>query len=67
MINEELALRQKLDNFKQQHRELDSEISLMQKDAYHDSLKMQRLKKKKLYIKTMISQIEGELYPEIVA
>ena len=64
---EEQALREKLAELKQEHRDLDHAIALMQDAANRDPFQMGRMKKRKLQLKDMISRIENDLLPDIIA
>jgi hypothetical protein len=61
------ALRAKLVALKAQHRELDDAIALLAVRAPIDQLELQRLKKRKLFLKDQIAKIESELLPDIIA
>ena len=65
--NEESSLRDTLLKLRNEHREIDKEISSVQTTAGADSLEIQRLKKKKLSIKDKIKQLEDQLLPDIIA
>ena len=64
---EEEALRAKLSEMKQEHRDLDVAINLMQDAANRDAFQLGRMKKRKLQLKDQISQIENALLPDIIA
>lgn len=64
---EEQALREKLAELKQDHRDLDHAIALMQDAANRDPFQMGRMKKRKLQLKDLIARIENELLPDIIA
>lgn len=51
----------------QQHRSLDEEIELLYEHPYRDQLHLQRLKRKKLLIKDMITCFKDELIPDLNA
>ena len=55
----EQALRRKLNDLIQQHRDLDGAISALFETRICDSLLMTRLKKRKLQLKDEIARIEG--------
>jgi hypothetical protein len=60
-------LKYKLNQLNEEHRALDDEIlHLMQKPRY-DQLAVQRLKKKKLYLKDQILTLQMQLIPDIIA
>ena len=49
------------------HRDLDYLIDSLSHDPLVDQLRMRRLKKRRLILKDMISQLESELIPDIDA
>ena len=61
------AIRNELAHLRQEHRDLDMAIDALQGSAKPDSLQMQRLKKRKLYLKDRISALEDKLLPDIIA
>ncbi|WP_092065188.1 YdcH family protein [Poseidonocella pacifica] len=61
------VLRVELEVFRREHRDLDEAIDAIAAKGMGDQLTLQRLKKKKLYLKDMIAQIEDRLYPDIIA
>jgi hypothetical protein len=60
-------IRNELAHLRQEHRDLDMAIDALQGSAQPDSLQMQRLKKRKLYLKDRISALEDKLLPDIIA
>ena len=66
MIEEE-QLRQKLEELRSEHRDLDDVIEVMRSSPPFDQLRMQRLKKRKLVIKDVITRLESMLVPDIIA
>jgi hypothetical protein len=64
---EERELREQLARLQQEHRDLDAAISALQDARGSDMLQVQRLKKRKLYLRDRISFIEDELNPDIIA
>ena len=68
MESEEIReLRTNLLKLKQEHRDLDSAINALEASGRADPLQLQRLKKKKLFLKDEISRIEDHLLPDIIA
>ena len=65
--DEERELREQLARLQQEHRDLDAAISALQHSPGSDLLQVQRLKKRKLYLKDRISFIEDQLTPDIIA
>ncbi|MBY6003544.1 DUF465 domain-containing protein [Salipiger bermudensis] len=63
----EEVLRVELEVFKREHRDLDEAISALQDRGMGDQLTLQRLKKKKLFLKDKIALIEDRLTPDIIA
>jgi hypothetical protein len=64
---EERELREQLARLQQEHRDLDAAISALQHSPGADLLQVQRLKKRKLYLRDRIAYIEDELTPDIIA
>lgn len=56
-----------LKRLRDEHRELDAEIVTLQSQAYVDQLLLQRLKKRKLWLKDSIVRIESRLIPDLDA
>ena len=61
------VLRQRIDQLHLEHRDLDDVIARLSQNAVQDQLQLQRLKKRKLYLKDQISQLERQLTPDISA
>jgi hypothetical protein len=64
---EESELREQLARLLQEHRDLDSAIEALHNTRGSDVLQVQRLKKRKLYLRDRISFIEDQLTPDIIA
>ena len=64
---QEVAMRAKLQNLLQQHRDLDVAIQSLEATGTSDQLQLRRLKKMKLDLKDKIQQIENMLIPDIIA
>jgi hypothetical protein len=64
---EERELREQLARLLQEHRDLDAAIEALQLTPGSDLLQVQRLKKRKLYLRDRISFIEDQLTPDIIA
>ena len=64
---EESELREQLARLLQEHRDLDSAIEALHNTPGSDILQVQRLKKRKLYLRDRISFIEDQLTPDIIA
>lgn len=56
-----------LEQLKQEHRDLDAAISALGETGVADLLQLQRLKKRKLFLKDRISRLEDDLTPDIIA
>jgi hypothetical protein len=50
-----------------EHRDLDDVISRLIETTPHDQLQLQRLKKRKLFVKDQINVLERQLTPDIPA
>lgn len=61
------VLRVELEVFRREHRDLDEAITALTDRSTADQLTLQRLKKRKLRLKDLISQIEDRLTPDIIA
>lgn len=57
----------KLSELRQEHRELDVEIQTLVASVAIDQLLMRRLKKRKLMLRDLITRIESEIVPDIIA
>ena len=64
---QEIALRSKLQELIQQHRDLDVAILCLEKSGTGDQLQLRRLKKMKLDLKDKMLRIETLLIPDIIA
>lgn len=64
---QEQKLREELAQLKQEHRDLDYAIRILEDSGRTDQLRLTRLKKKKLSLKDRIAIIEDQLFPDIIA
>ena len=64
---EEQILRAKLAELMQEHRDLDTAIQAMADTGVNDQLQLSRMKKRKLQLKDLITQINYKLLPDIIA
>jgi hypothetical protein len=62
---DEVALRAKLAELMQEHRDLDAAIDALRSSP--DQLQITRLKKRKLQLKDQITKINDQLLPDIIA
>jgi hypothetical protein len=60
-------LRDELVRLRTEHRELDDEIVRLETLGTADQLNIKRLKKRKLQLKDLITQVEDKLLPDIIA
>ena len=56
-----------LNRLREEHRMLDDEILALLERPYFDQLLMQRLKKRKLWLKDTITRVESKLIPDLDA
>lgn len=56
-----------LETFRAEHRDLDHAIATLTEAVPYDQLQLQRLKKRKLWLKDMIERLEDDGMPDIVA
>ena len=64
---DERDIREQLAKLRTEHRELDSEIALLETEAVADQLQVSRLKRRKLKLKDQITALEDQLLPDIIA
>ena len=65
---EEEEVRRELLQLRQEHRDLDAAIeALVESGAGADTIRIQRLKKRKLVLKDRIAVLEDRLLPDIIA
>ena len=62
-----LDLGAKIERLRSEHRALDDELKTISADALIDDLQLQRLKKRKLFLKDSIRHLESRLVPDITA
>lgn len=67
MQEDEEELNKMLEELRTEHRDLDIIIDQLGDVVPVDFLRMQRLKKRKLFIKDQISKLESMLLPDIIA
>lgn len=64
---ERIAIMQRLEELRVEHRDLDDIITRLSQDPLVDQLQLRRMKKRKLSLKDMISRLESKLIPDIEA
>ena len=62
-----LDLGVKIERLRSEHRALDDELKTISADPLIDDLQLQRLKKRKLFLKDSIRHLESRLVPDITA
>ena len=63
----EPSLDEKIEKLRSEHRALDDELKTISADPLIDDLQLQRLKKRKLFLKDSIRHLESRLAPDITA
>jgi hypothetical protein len=66
-MTDKRELEAELARLKQEHRDLDTAIEALEGIIAGDQLQVQRLKKRKLFLKDQISRLEDHLTPDIIA
>ncbi|MGB3147846.1 MAG: DUF465 domain-containing protein [Paracoccaceae bacterium] len=66
-MDQKEVLQVELGVLRQEHRDLDEAVHLMEMSGRSDQLTLRRLKKQKLALKDRISRIEDILTPDIIA
>ena len=61
------AVKERIDQLKIEHRDLDDVICRLLVDPRHDELQMRRMKRRKLLLKDQIALLERQLNPDIPA
>jgi hypothetical protein len=67
MLDEDIALSKRLDCLRLKHQEIDDEIDELTRKPYYDQLYVARRKKERAQLRSNISDIEAQLYPDIIA
>jgi hypothetical protein len=65
--SEEEEIRRELIQLRQEHRDLDEAIAAMIQSSTVDTIRIQRMKKRKLVLKDRIAMLEDRLLPDIIA
>jgi hypothetical protein len=61
------ATKAKLETLRSEHRDLDAVIERLSEASSFNQLQLQRLKKRKLVLKDLITKLESQLLPDIIA
>lgn len=61
------ALRQRIEQLRIEHQDLDDVIDRLVHDPHIDQLQLKRLKKRKLLLKDLIQRLESDLIPDLDA
>ena len=61
------AIKARLEQLRSEHRDLDDAIARISETVPFDTLQIQRLKKRKLVLKDLITKLESQLVPDIIA
>lgn len=68
MSDEEITiLKARLVGLQEEHRDLDAAIAALTAQPACDQLRLQRLKKRKLWLKDEIQRLEDQIFPDIIA
>ena len=66
-MNEQDNLKERLEQLKAEHRDLDDAIHALSQRGAPDMVQIQRLKKRKLQLRDEITKVENLLLPDIIA
>lgn len=66
-VEEERSMRAKLEEYRLEHRALDSAIERLVADPLMDQMQLRRLKKRKLFLKDVIARLQSRLIPDRLA
>ncbi|MFT0893160.1 YdcH family protein [Pseudochelatococcus sp. G4_1912] len=64
---EHLMLIAELERMRSEHRDLDAQISALEAEGGMLQLQVQRLKKRKLFLKDRIAHLDDQITPDIIA
>ena len=64
---EEREIRRELAELREEHRDLDAAIAALAEEPMPDTIRLQRLKKRKLALKDRIAKLDDRLLPDIIA
>ena len=65
--DEKAQIQERLQALEIEHHDLDDVINRLAADPAQDQLQLQRLKKRKLFLKDQISRLRTRLIPDIIA
>lgn len=65
--DEGLSLSRELERCRQEHRDLDAAIAALEDVGSPDRLQIQRLKKRKLWLRDRLNFLEDQMTPDIIA
>jgi hypothetical protein len=66
-MDEQDKLQARLDELRTEHRDLDDVIDQLSAEGPFNQLQIQRLKKRKLMLRDLISRLEDSMIPDIIA
>lgn len=66
-MNRKEVLQKKLELLRETHRELDSNIQVLELEPATDHIRLTKMKKRKLALKDEIARVEDDLTPDIIA
>ena len=66
-VTSQADARRRLEELRQEHRDLDEVIARLAETSPFNQLQMQRLKKRKLGLKDQMAKLESMLLPDIIA
>lgn len=66
-MDEEAKYQRELNELRREHEELNGRIERWGKRENVDQIRLQRMKKRKLWLRDRISLVEKYLYPDIIA
>lgn len=64
---EQASIRGRIVELRQEHRALDDAITALSVNPSIDQIQLRRLKKRKLYLRDVIAQLESQLIPDLEA
>lgn len=67
MSLEQSEIQERIIALQQEHRDLDDAIAALVDKGVYDQLQLQRMKKRKLALRDLISRLEALLVPDIIA